>query len=197
MTFKVKDHFFHKAKKENFLARSVYKLEEIDKRFKLIHDADSVLDLGYYPGSWIQYTSKKVGLRGEVLGIDIQEINPALSSLKNVTLLQKDFLQIKNLGDINKIKAFDGVLSDMAPSTTGIKHVDQARSLELVECVFSVLPLFLKPKGYLVVKVFESDSAQKFLRLQKPFFEEVHYLRPKSTRTVSKEFFVIAKGFKS
>jgi 23S rRNA (uridine2552-2'-O)-methyltransferase len=75
MGFKVQDHYFKKAKKDNFLARSVYKLEEIDQKYKVLRQNDIVLDLGYHPGSWIQYTSKVVGTNGRVVGIDIKEIN--------------------------------------------------------------------------------------------------------------------------
>ena len=92
MSFKVKDHYYNKAKKDKFLARSVYKLEEIDKKNNIINKGDSVLDLGYYPGSWIQYTSNKVGEKGSVVGIDIQPINKKLSSLKNVTLFETTIL---------------------------------------------------------------------------------------------------------
>ena len=86
MSFKVKDHFYKKAKQDKFLARSIYKLEEIDKKNKILKQGDRILDLGYYPGSWVQYSSKKVGEKGVVIGIDIQPINKKLSHLKNVTL---------------------------------------------------------------------------------------------------------------
>jgi 23S rRNA (uridine2552-2'-O)-methyltransferase len=197
MTFKVKDHYFHKAKKENFLARSVYKLEEIDERFKILKKNDQVMDLGYHPGSWIQYTSEKVGEKGIVVGADIKEINTKLLNLKNVTLFQKDVFNISNLAELAVVEQFNVVLSDMAPNTTGIRSVDQDRSLNLVEMVFSLLPFFLKPGGNLVIKVFESQNAQVYLKAQKNRFEEFHYLRPKSVRSVSKEYFVIGKNFKA
>lgn len=197
MTFKVKDHYFHKAKKENFLARSVYKLEEIDQRFKILKKNDKVIDLGYHPGSWIQYTSEKIGDEGIVIGCDIKEINQKLLNLKNVRLFNKDVLTIETMEELGISEQFDVVLSDMAPNTTGIRSVDQDRSLILVEMVFSLLPKFLKPGGNLVVKVFESNNAQVFLKEQKKRFEEFHYLRPKSVRSVSKEFFVIGKKFRA
>lgn len=197
MTFKVKDHFYQKAKNENFLARSIYKLEEIDERFQIIKPGDRVLDLGYYPGSWIQYTSKRVGGSGYVVGIDIQPKNPKLSHLKNIRIWERDFYEIKDLNEIGESDLFEVVLSDMAPKTTGIKSVDQARSLDLVESVINLLPRFLKTGGNFVIKVFESQDAQNFLKEQKNRFNEWHYLRPKSTRSVSKEYFVIGKGFKA
>ncbi|MEA9354686.1 RlmE family RNA methyltransferase [Bacteriovorax sp. PP10] len=196
MNFKVKDHFFHKAKKENFLARSVYKLEEIDERFKILKKDDQVIDLGYHPGSWIQYTSQKVGVNGMVIGADVRDINTKLSNLKNVRVYQKDVLEIQSMEELGVSEQFDVVLSDMAPNTTGIQSVDQARSLNLVEMVFFLLPKFLKPGGNVVVKVFESNDAQVFLKEQKKHFSEFHYLRPQSTRSVSKEYFVIGKNFR-
>lgn len=196
MTFKVKDHFFHKAKKENFLARSVYKLEEIDERFKVLKKNDQVIDLGYHPGSWIQYTSQKIGPQGLVIGADIRDINTKLQNLKNVRVFQKDVLTIESMEELGVSEQFDVVLSDMAPNTTGVQSVDQARSLNLVEMVFHLLPRFLKVGGHVVVKVFESNDAQIFLKEQKKHFSEFHYLRPKSTRSVSKEYFVIGKNFR-
>lgn len=196
MTFKVKDHYFHKAKKENFLARSVYKLEEIDDRFRILEKGNKVIDMGYHPGSWIQYTSEKIGVNGLVIGADIRDINTKLSSVKNVRLFQKDVLTIESLEELGVSEQFDVVLSDMAPNTTGVQSVDQARSLNLVEMVFTLLPKFLKPGGHVVVKVFESNDAQLFLKEQKKHFGEFHYLRPKSTRSVSKEYFVIGKKFR-
>jgi 23S rRNA (uridine2552-2'-O)-methyltransferase len=197
MTFKVKDHYFHKAKKENFLARSVYKLEEIDQRYKILKKGDKVIDLGYHPGSWIQYTSEKIGNEGIVIGCDIKPINQKLTNIKNVRLFNKDVLTIETMEELGVTDQFDVVLSDMAPNTTGIRSVDQDRSLILVEMVFSLMPKFLKPGGNFVVKVFESHNAQVFLKEQKSRFAEFHYLRPKSVRSVSKEFFVIGKNFRA
>lgn len=194
--FKVKDHFYHKAKKDNFLARSVYKLEEIDERFKILKKGDQIIDLGYHPGSWIQYTSDKIGKEGLVVGSDIKEINNKLLNLSNVRLFQKDVFTIQNMAELGVSDQFDVVLSDMAPNTTGIQSVDQIRSLNLVEMVFSLLPLFLKPGGNLVIKVFESNDAQVFLKSQRKHFLDFHNLRPKSVRSVSKEYFVIGKNFR-
>lgn len=195
--FKVKDFYFNKAKQENYLARSIYKLEEIDQKYKVLRPGMVVVDLGYYPGSWIQYTSKAIGENGRVVGIDIQEVNKKLSHLKNVRVYQKDIFDIHDLSQLEVADAFDCVLSDMAPSTTGIKSVDQDRSLNLVESVFGLLPRFLKPGGNFVIKVFDSQNAQNYLKEQKKLFNEFHYLKPKSTRSVSKEFFVIGKQFRA
>jgi 23S rRNA (uridine2552-2'-O)-methyltransferase len=195
--FKVRDHYFEKAKKENFLARSIYKLEEIDEKYKVLKPGIKVVDLGYFPGSWIQYTSRVIGDKGLVVGIDIQEVNKKVTGLANVRVYQQSIFDVNDLKQLGVDDAFDVVLSDMAPSTTGIKTVDQARSLDLVESVFGLIPKFLKPGGSFVIKVFDSQDAQNYLKAQKNLFNEFHYLKPKSTRSVSKEFFVIGKNFKA
>jgi len=195
--FKVKDHYFNKAKQENYVARSIYKLEEIDQRYKVLKPGDLVVDFGYYTGSWIQYTSKVIGPDGRVVGLDIQEVNKKLTGMPNVRIYQKDIFDIGDLKQLDVDQQFDVVLSDMAPSTTGIKSVDQARSLNLVESVFGLLPKFLRPGGNFVIKVFDSQDAQNYLKEQKNRFNEYQYLKPKSTRSVSKEFFVIGKHFKA
>lgn len=195
--FKVKDHYFNKAKSENFLARSVYKLEEIDEKYKILKPGMQVVDFGYHPGSWIQYTSRVIGDEGRVVGIDVREVNKKLSGVKNVRVYQKDIFDIHDLKQLEVDGQFDVVLSDMAPNTTGIKSLDQDRSLNLVESVFGLLPRFLKPGGNFVIKVFDSQNAQNYLKEQKNLFKEFHYLKPKSTRSISKEFFVIGKNFKA
>lgn len=195
--FKVKDHYFNKAKSENYLARSIYKLEEIDEKYKILKPGMYVVDFGYHPGSWIQYTSRVIGDEGRVVGIDVREVNKKLSGVKNVRVYQKDIFDISDLSQLDVDRAFDVVLSDMAPNTTGIKSLDQDRSLNLVESVFGLLPKFLRPGGNFVIKVFDSQNAQNYLKQQKSLFDELHFLKPKSTRSVSKEFFVIGKNFKA
>lgn len=195
MSFKVKDFYFKKAKKEKFVARSVYKLEEIDQRFKIFSKDSNVLDLGYHPGSWIQYVSRQAS-QGQVVGLDIKPVNKSLQSLSNVSLLQKDIFEVESPGELGLSGKVDVLISDMAPNTTGIKSVDQDRSLNLVEKVFDFMPLVLKDGGHFVIKVFDGHDAQEFLKTQKKLFEKWNYLKPKSTRSVSKEFFVIGKSYK-
>lgn len=197
MVFKVKDYYFEKAKKDKYFARSAYKLEEIDQKFQVMLPGQKVLDLGYYPGAWIQYSCKKIGNNGKVVGIDIQGVNKKLSHLKNVNIFEKDIFDITTLAEFGVDTKFDTVVSDMAPSTTGVKSVDQDRSLNLVEKVFEMLPKLLKENGNFVIKVFDSHDAQLFLKTQKKFFKKFHYLRPKSTRSVSKEFFVIGIDYQA
>lgn len=194
--FKVKDHYYNKAKKENYLARSIYKLEELDEKYKIITKGDHAVDFGYHPGSWTQFLSKKVGANGSVTGIDIKPVNKKLLSEKNVKLFEKSIFDVEKMQDLEREELFDLVVSDMAPNTTGIKSVDQDRSLALVEMVYHLLPTFLKPGGNFAIKVFDSHQAQQFLKDNKSMFDEYYQLKPKSTRSVSKEFFAIGKGFR-
>jgi 23S rRNA (uridine2552-2'-O)-methyltransferase len=195
MAYNKRDHFYHKAKEDNFAARSIYKLEEIDQKFKLIKPGHICMDLGCAPGSWSQYLSQKVGEKGRVLGVDL--IRVALT-LPNVVFIEAD---LKNLS-LDQVLAqyefkpiFDGVFSDMAPKTTGIRVTDQARSMELCELALSVSDRFLKFGGNFVCKFFHSDDFTELKKQMEQRFQKVEVLRPKSTRKESKEIFLI--GMKS
>ncbi len=196
MAYNQKDFYFKKAKAENFAARSIYKLQEIDQRFRLLKPGNKILDLGAAPGSWSQYASKVVGLKGRVLGIDLQVIK---ITLQNAVFVQADMLR-DDLPQILEREGipppFDSVLSDMAPKTTGIRITDQSRSVELCEMALTVAVKYLKPGGSFVCKLFHSGEFEAFRTLVRAQFEKVEVLRPKSTRQESKEIFFIAQNFK-
>ena len=129
-----------------------------------------------------------------------QDVSPTpigISTPMRLSTTQKDIFEINTLEDLGFENPFDVVLSDMAPKTTGMKSVDQDRSLALVENVFESLPLFLRKGGNFIIKVFDSQDAQSFLKSKKDLFKSFTFLKPKSTRSVSKEFFVIGKDFKN
>ena len=191
MAYNPKDYYFHKAKKENYAARAVFKIQEIDDRFKLFRGGFKVLDLGAAPGSWSQYSSKIVGPKGRVLGIDLA---PIKLTLRNDVFLTADMrdLNLETVMSEHGIEPpFDIVLSDMAPKTTGIRVTDQARSLELCELALTTAERFLKPRGHFVCKLFHSDDFEKFREELRNRFARVEVLRPKSTRKESKEIFLI------
>jgi 23S rRNA (uridine2552-2'-O)-methyltransferase len=196
MGYNPKDYFFHKAKKENYAARSVFKLEEIDERFHILKPGYKILDLGAAPGSWSQYASQKVGQQGRVLGIDIQ---PIKLTLPNSVFITADMRQL-NLDQVmteNGIAPpFDVVLSDMAPKTTGIRITDAQRSLELCELALATAERFLRPRGSFVAKLFHSEEFDKFRNDLRERFGRVEVLRPKSTRKESKEIFFIGLLYK-
>lgn len=193
MGYQLKDYYFKKAKEENYAARSVFKLEEIDARFKLLRPGMQVLDLGCAPGSWSQFAAKKVGAKGRVLGIDLQKVN---LTLPNALFIEADLHDL-NLANVMKENGFqppfDLVISDMAPKTTGIRITDQARSLELCELALDCADRFLKKGGDFVVKLFHSEDFDEYRKKLRERFVKVEVLRPKSTRKESKEIFLIGK----
>jgi 23S rRNA (uridine2552-2'-O)-methyltransferase len=195
MAFNPKDYYFQKAKAENFAARSVFKLQEMDQRFKILKPKDQVLDLGAAPGSWSQYASQKVGPEGRVVGIDLQPIRLTLS---NALFLTADLRQ-QNLPELLSSQGvtphFNIVLSDMAPKTTGIRITDQTRSMELCELALDLATQFLDHHGHFVCKLFHGETFGKLRDRLKENFRRVEVLRPKSTRKESKEIFFIALQF--
>lgn len=191
MTYNPKDKYFKKAKQEGFAARSVYKLQEIDQKFKVLKTGQTVLDLGAAPGSWSQWASTKIGPTGRILGVDL---SPVTVSLPNATFIQADLRDL-NLEEVflahGFTPPFDLVISDMAPKTTGIKSVDQARSLELCELALDVANRFLRPGGCFVCKFFQSGEFGQLRNNIKRAFERVEAIKPDSTRSISKEIFLV------
>lgn len=187
-----KDYFYNKAKDENYPARSVYKLEDIDKKYNLVRVGDKILDLGCSPGSWMKYCSKKVGNNGLVVGIDIKDIGAEFD--QNVIFFKEDIFQLK----IEKLKettdCFDIVLSDMAPNTTGTRWVDQARSLDLVQQAFAIAQEFLKPAGDMVCKIFQGPDVKQLTETMRKKFSEVKIVKPKGSRKESFEVFLVCRN---
>lgn len=196
MSYNPRDHYFKKAKQENFAARSVFKLEEIDQKLKLFKPGLKVLDLGAAPGSWSQYASKKIGDKGQVLGVDL---TPITLKLPNAVFITADLYDL-NLEDTFREQGieppFDIVMSDMAPKTTGIKSADQARSLALCELALEIGVRFLRPKGAFICKLFHSGDFDQFRKQMRDHFEKVEIVKPKATRAISKEIFLAGLGFR-
>ncbi|MCD6233030.1 RlmE family RNA methyltransferase [bacterium] len=182
------DDFYRKrAKEEGYPARSVYKLKEIEERYSLCKEGDKVLDLGCAPGSWLLYISKKVGSRGKVVGVDIEDIR--IQKPKNVVFIKKDIRDLKS-SDLS-ITNFDAVLSDLAPSTSGIKSLDAARSLELAQLAFEKSKLLLSKGGKFLYKVFEGEGLEGFIRTLREHFRTVKKFRPRATSKGSREIYII------
>jgi 23S rRNA (uridine2552-2'-O)-methyltransferase len=186
------DHLTQRAKAENYPARSVYKLEEIQKKFKVISPGGVVLDLGCAPGSWLLYAAKQVGSRGRVFGIDLQLIEIKLPG--NVIAIQDNILALENNDFLTT--GFGAVLSDMAPATTGRKDVDSFRSFELCHMALETAKKFLAPNGNFVCKIFQGNEFKKFEQAVKSTFRECKTFKPESCRKQSKEIYIIAKGKK-
>lgn len=191
MTYNPRDHFFKKAKQDNYAARSVYKLEAINKKLRLFKAGDRVLDLGASPGSWSQYVSLQVGTKGKVLGIDLKPVDV---KLENAHFIEADLYDL-NLDEVLRAQGFDSgfhsVISDMAPKTTGIRVTDQARSTELCELALSVADRFLNKNGFFVCKLFHSDDFQSLKKLILNKYEKFEAIKPEATRSISKEIFLV------
>lgn len=192
-----RDHYFKRAKAENYPARSVYKLQEMDSKFALLKPGMKVLDLGAAPGSWTLFAAKKVGEAGFVLALDIQTTEQEFPP--NVRFLVHDAFEDtpELLALMEPLLPFDFVMSDMAPRTTGVKFTDQARSVELCERARDVALRRLKPGGDFVAKIFEGPDAKGFQESLRPHFEKVRVFKPKSSRAESKETFILGLGFRA
>ncbi len=187
-----KEEFYTRlSKKENYPARSVYKLKEINEKYKIFNPGDKVLDLGCYPGSWSLYISKIIGDKGVVVGVDIKEIKKF--NRKNIIFLKKDILKL-NKKDFEK--NYQVVVSDLAPKTSGIKSVDVGRSLELSKKSFEIAKKVLNNKGNFICKIFEGELVDNYVKSLSYYFEFVKKFKPKAVTRKSKEFYVIGKSFK-
>ena len=186
------DHYTRRARDENWLARSVYKLEEIDRKIRLIQPGNHLLDLGCYPGSWSQYGIKKVGPKGEVVGLDIK--SPDRLSAPNFKFIKANIFRVDDEWLKKEIGERHAVLSDMAPQTSGIRLTDESRSILLAERALSLALSLLKKRGHFLCKVFEGDDLQPFRDLCSRYFEQIRTLRPSAVRKGSREVYLAGLG---
>ncbi|MES1206918.1 MAG: RlmE family RNA methyltransferase [Pseudomonadota bacterium] len=186
------DPFFRKARAEGFAARSVFKLDEIDQRVRLLRLGDRVLDLGCCPGSWLQYAVRAVGPHGAVVGIDR---NPLPRPVAGARALVGDIFTVTDDELLGPLKAFDAVLSDMAPDTTGIRSADQARSARLFSEALGRAIRLLAPGGAFVGKLFQGPDFEQVRRDLAARFADVKIVKPDSSRAASFEIFLVGKGF--
>ncbi len=182
------------AQKEGYPARSVYKLQEIDKKYRIFKKGDRVLDLGCAPGSWLLYISKKVGSQGRVIGVDIEDVK--IKKRENMIFIKKDVMDLEDSDLKKSFEQFQVVVSDLAPSVSGIKSRDVGKSLELCEKALDLAKKFLSSKGAFICKIFEGESTNKFFQKVKNNFEFVKRFRPKAVLKRSKEIYIVARGFK-
>ena len=186
---RIKDHYFHKAKKEGYAARSVYKIQEIDKKNRILNPGNKVLDLGCSPGSWLQYASSKVGNSGYVLGVDLQPVKISIPA--NVKVIQADIFALTDQELQIKGKQVDVILSDMAPKTSGISITDTHRSFELNKKVLNLANDILCPKGLLLLKAFQSVLLDELRSELRKMFAKVKLCKPKSSRSESAEIYIL------
>jgi 23S rRNA (uridine2552-2'-O)-methyltransferase len=190
---KLQDKFFKQAKREGYVARSAYKLIELNESRRLIRKKDRVLDLGCAPGSWLQVAEKLVGPKGVVIGIDLQRVTHIFGD--NVSTIVGDFTETDASTMLCEDGAlFDVVISDMAPNTTG--HGDDFMSCRLCEQILDALPDLLRPGGRFVMKVFEGGDFPPLVKRTKSMFKDARPLKPVACREVSRETYIVGNGYK-
>jgi len=185
----MKDSFTLKSRQEGYLARSVYKLIFLNKKYRIIHKNNKVLDLGCFPGSWLQIINQ---LKAYGYGMDKKQIEnvPCEKFILGDVNNEKTIIKIESLGK------FDVVLSDLAPNTSGNRELDQARSFELCNKALEIAKKVLKRKGNFVCKIFQGKNFNEFLNEVKKYFFFVKSVKPEASKKESKEMYVVALGYK-
>jgi 23S rRNA (uridine2552-2'-O)-methyltransferase len=189
------DPFVQRAQRAGLRSRAVFKLEEVDRKEKLLRTAAVCLDLGAAPGAWSQYAASRVGRQGRVVASDIL----AMPELAGVEFVQGDFTQPEVF---ERVRAslpsgqVDTVLSDMAPNMTGIDVTDQARSLELAELALEMAAAVLKPGGDALIKAFQGAGFPDLVRSARARFTRVKLVKPSASRSRSPEIYLLARQFR-
>jgi 23S rRNA (uridine2552-2'-O)-methyltransferase len=191
----VNDSYVKKAKKEGYRARSAYKLQEIDKKYKLIRPGLNVIDLGAAPGGWSQYARTRLGKKDHLVAVDLLPIKP----IEGVEIIQGDFTDEniqKRISEIFEDQRIDLVLSDIAPNISGIALADQARSIGLAEAVFYWSCNVLAKDGALLMKVFQGSGFDQLRQEILRRFQSVVTKKPDASRSRSAEVYLLARRFK-
>lgn len=195
---KVNDFYSKKARKENYPARSVYKLEEAQNKYKFLKRGQRVIDFGCHPGSWSLYTAEILGERGTVVGVDLQATDIA-SQKPNAEIhwLCYDVFADDLVPLLRKSwPGFHVVLSDMAPRTTGSQYADHQQSMRLVRRVLELSALLLHENGTLYVKAFQGEDFPEVVNQCKLIFDTVKIVKPQSSRVESREVFILGRKFR-
>ncbi len=189
------DHFFKEAKRNGYRSRAAYKLTEIDDKRKVFSKGDAVLDLGAAPGSWLQVASKRVGKKGVVVGVDLQEINAIDDAQIHTLVCDVNELNPEMMREYlpNSSQVFDVIMSDMAPKTTGNRTIDHHGSMRLCHRAIDLCATLLKPDGNLVMKLLEGEAYPELLQRAGECFEIAKGFKPKASRAISTELFLVCK----
>ena len=189
------DHYVQAAQKAGYRSRAVFKLLEIQEKDRILKPGQVVVDLGAAPGGWSQIAAPIVGEKGDVIAMDILPMEP----LPGVTFIEGDFTEQdvhdRLLATVNG-RGVDLVMSDIAPNISGMRAVDQPKAMYLVELALDFAQTTLKPGGDFVVKVFQGEGFDDFLRTLRAAFERVVIRKPDASRPKSREVYMLARGFK-
>lgn len=191
----VNDRYVKQAHKDSYRSRAIYKLEEIDKRDRLFKPGQTVVDLGAAPGSWTQYASERIQPGGKIIAVDILDMPP----IGQVNIIKGDFSDPKVYEKCRSISGehqVDLVISDLAPNLTGIRATDQARSMYLADLVLDFANEVLTAQGTLLIKLFQGQGIDEYrIELNKKF-QKLMVRKPKASRDSSREFYILARGYK-
>tara|TARA_B100001057_G_scaffold251921_1_gene252161 strand:- start:5111 stop:5722 length:612 start_codon:yes stop_codon:yes gene_type:complete len=188
-----RDIYVRQSKIDGYRARSVYKLIEIDEKFKIFKNVKSVIDIGAAPGSWSQYASK-ILKNGKVISIDLKDMEPIDHSIQIKGDFSEEDTQNKIRNYLNE--KVDVIISDMAVNTTGIKSIDSIQTGELCKEALIFSQKIISDKGFFVSKIFVGKTFNEIVALGKKIFKEVKVFKPKSSRKESKESFIICKNLR-
>ena len=188
-----RDIYVRQSKVDGYRARSVYKLIEIDEKFKVFKGGLTVVDIGAAPGSWSQYASKVIK-NGRIISIDLKKMEP----IDNTIQIRGDFTEYKTQEEIKKflINKSEVVMSDMAVNTTGIKNIDSIQTGELCKEAMVFSKDIISNNGLFISKIFMGGSFNEIVQLAKKIFKKVKVFKPKSSRKDSKESFIICKNLR-
>lgn len=196
-TYDRKDHFYRQAKSEGYRSRAAYKLLEIQKSQKLLRRGMKVVDLGCWPGGWLQVASQAVGPAGRVVGVDLAALDPLDN--ENVIAFTGDVTEPLVIKEV--LEALGGpadvLLCDAAPKMTGIRPTDVAREGALLEGIEALVPTLLRGMGTLLIKILDGPDAMTVDRRLRTQFSSAKTVKPKASRRGSTERYLLAKGYKS
>lgn len=183
------------AKKRGYKSRAAFKLIQLHKKYRIFSKGDRVLDLGCAPGGWLQVASKYVGKAGLVVGIDKR---PVRGMPGNVRFIRKDIYDERVIEAIREVTQaeFDVVLSDLSPEVTGIWELDSIKQIDLSKRAFEIAKQVLKEGGTMVIKVFQGEATNDFIRALKKEFEDVRLTKPPASRKESSELYAVCFGFR-
>lgn len=193
--YKRKDSFYTRAKAAGYRSRAAFKLQELVGKSRLLRRGDRIIDLGAWPGGWLQVALQHVGPAGRVVAVDVQSIEPLHAP--NVVVVTGDIRdpQVQERVIAACEGAVDVVLSDLAPKLTGVRARDEAHAQELADCVVSLAQRLLKRGGHLIVKLFTSSALPVQLAQLRTHFGHVRTTRPDATRKGSAEIYAVATDF--
>lgn len=189
-----KDPYLQRAARDGWRSRAVFKLAQIDEKARLLRRGTTCIDLGAAPGGWSQYAARAVGETGAVIAVDVLPIKP----LRGVTVIEGDISAAVVLEHVKRSleeRLADIVMSDMAPNSTGMRTVDQARAMQLADAAFASCPELLAPGGDFLAKLFQGEGFDAFVGELRASFGTVRPIKPKASRPESREIYLLARGY--